>query len=116
MVDECAHQGHHCLLAPHWHPRKPQGPVSLQAVLRGVESEPRPVLHDLDREVVQVVRGVRVVDNEGGDVLCHSPWDCQDDVLHHFRRREGVEIPVVHRRQAQPVFALQGALPILSPR
>ena len=32
--------------------------------------------------------------------------------MHHFRRREGVEAPVVHRRQAQPVFALQGELPI----
>ena len=40
------------------------------------------------------------------------PQNCQDDVLHHFRRREGVWAPVVHSRQAQPVFALQGELPI----
>ena len=58
--------------------------------------------------MVQVARGVGVVGAEGGDVLCHSPQECQDAVLHHFRRREAVEAPVVHRRQAQPVFALQG--------
>ena len=27
--------------------------------------------------------------------------------MHHFERREGVESPVVHCRQAQPVLALQ---------
>ena len=73
MVDECAHEGHRCLLPPRWHPRKPPGPVNLQAVPRGVESVPCPVLRDLDRDVVQVARGVGVVGDEGGDVLCHSP-------------------------------------------
>ena len=112
VVDECAHEGHRCLLAPLWHPRKPQGPVVLHALPRGLESPPRPVLRDLDRDVVQVARGVGVVDDEGGDVLRHSPQNRQDGVLHHFRRGEGVEAPVVHRRQAQPVFALRGELPI----
>ena len=73
MVDECAHEGHRCLLAPHWHPREPQGPVILQAVPRGVLGVSRPVLRDLDRDVVQVARGVGVVGDEGGDVLRHPP-------------------------------------------
>ena len=54
MVDECTHEGHRCLLALRWHPCEPQGPVILQAVPRGVEGVPRPVLRDLDRDVVQV--------------------------------------------------------------
>ena len=72
-MDECAHEGHCRLLASRWHPRKPQGPVVLQAVPRGVESVPRPVLRDPDSDVVQVACGVGVVGDEGGDVLCHSP-------------------------------------------
>ena len=61
--------------------------------------------------MVQVARGVGVGGDEGGDVLCHSSQDRQDDVVHHFWRREGVEVPMVHRRQAQPVFARQGESP-----
>ena len=71
--DECAHEGYRCLLAPRWHSREPQGPVILQAVLRGVEGVLRPVLRVPDGDVVQVARGVGVVGNEGGDVLRHSP-------------------------------------------
>ena len=41
-----------------------------------------------------------LVGDERGDLLRHPPKDRQDDVLHHFRWREGVEAPVVHRRQA----------------
>ena len=100
VVDECTHEGHSCLLAPGWHPCEPQGPVILQAVPRGVKGVPRPVLRDLDGDVVQVARSVRVVGDERGDVLCHPPEDRQDDVLHHFCWREGIEAPVVHRRQA----------------
>ena len=70
---ECAHEGDCRLLASRWHPHKPQSPVILLAVLRGVESVPRPVLHDLDRDVGLVAHGVGVVGDEGGDVLCHSP-------------------------------------------
>ena len=73
MVDECAHGTHRRLLAPRWHSREPQGPVILQDVPRGVEGLSRPVLRDLDRDVVQVARGVGVVGDEGGDVLRHSP-------------------------------------------
>ena len=73
MVDECAHEGHRCLLALRWHSRESQGPVILQAVPRGVEGLSRPVLCDLDRDVVQVARGVGVVGDEGGEVLRHSP-------------------------------------------
>ena len=73
MVDECANEGHRCLLAPRWHSLKPQGPVILQAVPRGVKGVSRPVLRDLDRDVVQVARGVEVVRDEGADVLHHSP-------------------------------------------
>ena len=112
MVDECFHEGHRCLLAPRWHPCEPKGPVILQAVVRGVEGVPRPVLRDLDCHVVQVARGVGVVGDERGDVLRHPTEDCQDDVLHHFLWREDVEAPVVQRRQAQPVLALQGELPV----
>ena len=54
MVDECTHEGHCCLLAPRWYPCEPQGPVILQAVPRGVKGVPRPVLRDLDGDVVQV--------------------------------------------------------------
>ena len=100
MVDECTHEGHRCLLAPRWYPCEPQGLVILQALPRGVEGVPRPVFRDLDRDVVQVGRGVGVVGDERGVVLCHPPEDRQDDVLHHFWWREGVEAPVVHRRQA----------------
>ena len=32
--------------------------------------------------------------------------------MYHFWWREGVEAPVVHRRQAKGVFALQGELPV----
>ena len=99
-MDECTHEGHRRLLAPRWHPCEPQGPVILQAVLRGVEGVSRPVLRDLNRDVVQVACSVGVVGDEGGDVLCHPPEDRQDDILHHFRWREGVEAPVVHRCQA----------------
>ena len=81
MVDERAHEGHRCLLAPRWHPRESQGTAILQAVPRGVESPPRPVLRDLDRDVVQVARAFGVVADEGGDILRHSPQDRQDDVL-----------------------------------
>ena len=59
--------------------------------------------------MVQVARGVRVVSDEGGNILGHPP---QDDVLHPFGRRKGVEAPVVYRRQAQPVLALQGEFPV----
>ena len=100
MVDECTHEGHRCLLAPRWHPCEPQGPAILQAVPRGVEGVPRPVLRDLHRDVVQVACSVGVVGDERGDVLRHPPEDRQDDVLHHFRWREGVKAPVVHCRQA----------------
>ena len=71
MVDECAHQDPRCLLAQRWHWRKPQGPVILQAVPRGVEGVSRPVLRDLDRDRVQVLRGVGLVGDEAGDVLRH---------------------------------------------
>ena len=100
MVDERTHEGHSCLLAPRWYPCEPQGPVILQAVPRGVEGVPRPVSRDLDRDVVQVARGVGVIGGERGDVLCRPPEDRQDDVLHHFWWREGVEAPVIHRCQA----------------
>ena len=73
VVDKCAHEGYHCLLAPRGHPRKPGGPVVMQAVPRGIESVPRPVIGDLDRDVVKVAPGVGVVGDEGGDVLCHTP-------------------------------------------
>ena len=99
-MEECTHEGHRCLLAPCWYPCEPQGPGILQVVLRGVEGVPRPVLRNLDRDVVKVACGVGVIGDERGDVLCHPPEDRQDDVLHHFRWREGVEAPVVHRRQA----------------
>ena len=39
-MDECAHEGHGCLLAQRWHPREPQGPVILQAFRRGVKGYP----------------------------------------------------------------------------
>ena len=100
MVDECTHKGHCCLLAPRWHPCEPRGPVILQAVPRGVEGVPRRVFRDLDRDVVQVACSIGVVGDERGDVLRRPTEDRQDDVLHHFRWREGVEAPVVHRRQA----------------
>ena len=100
MVDECTHEGHRCLLPLRWYPCGPQGPVILQAVPRGVEGVPRPVLRDLDLDVVQVARGVGVVGDEGGYVLCHPSENRQDDVLHHLRWREGVESPVLHRGQA----------------
>ena len=73
MVDECTEQGHRYLLAPRWHPCEPQGPVILQPVPRGVEGVPRPVLCALDRDVVQVARGVGVVGDERGDGLHHPP-------------------------------------------
>ena len=73
MVDECAHEGHRSLLAPRWHPREPQGPVILQAVPRGLKGVSRPAPCDLDRDVVQVARGIGVVGDEGGDVLRPSP-------------------------------------------
>ena len=73
MVDKHAHKGHRCLLAPRWHPRESQGTVILQAVPRGVEGVPRPVLSDLDPDVVKVPRSVGIVGDEGGDILRHSP-------------------------------------------
>ena len=100
VVDECTHEGHRCLLAPRGHPCEPQGPVILQAVPRSVEGVPCPVLRYLDRDVVQVACSVGVVGDERGDVLRHPSEDRQDDVLHHFRWREGVKAPVVHCRQA----------------
>ena len=111
-MDECTHEGHRCLLAMRWHPCETQGPVILQAVPRGVKGVPRPVLRDLDRDVGQVACGVGVLGDERGDILRHFPEDCQDEILYHFRWREGFEAPVVHRRQAQAVFALQGELPV----
>ena len=57
-------------------------------------------------------RGVRGVSNEGGSILGHPPQDCENDVLHYLGRRESVEAPVVHRRQAQRVFALQQEFPV----
>ena len=62
--------------------------------------------------MVQVARSVRAVSDEGGNVLGHAPQDGKDDVLYHFGSPEGVEAPVVHRRQAQPVVALQGNFPV----
>ena len=106
------HEGHRSLLAPRWHSRKPRGLVILQAVPPGVEGVSRPVLRDLDLHLIQVGRCVGVVGDERGDVLRHPAWDCQDEVMYHFRRREGVEAPVVYRRQAQAVFALPGELPV----
>ena len=73
MSDECTHEGHRCPLAPRWYPCEPRGPVILRAVPRGVQGVPRPVLRDLDRDVVQEARGVGVVGDERGDVLCHPP-------------------------------------------
>ena len=73
MVDECTLQTHRCLLAPRWHPCEPHGLVILQAVLRGVEGVPRPVLRDLDRDLIQVARGVGVVGDERGEVLRQTP-------------------------------------------
>ena len=49
---------------------------------------------------------------KGATYYVSPPEDHQNDVLHHSGRRERVEAPVVHRRQAQPVFALQGELPV----
>ena len=72
VVHKCSYEGHRCLLAPRWHSRNPQGPIVLQAVPRGVESVPRPVIRNLDHDVVQVARGVRVVGDKGGDLLYHS--------------------------------------------
>ena len=76
-----------------------------------MEGVPRPVLCDLDHDVVQVARGVRVVSDEGGDVKGHPPEDREDDILQHFGRRQGVEAPVVHRCEAQ-VLLLQGEFPV----
>ena len=72
-MDKRAHEGPCCLLAPRSHPRESQCPVILQAVPRGVEGVLRPVLRDLDRDVVQVARGVGVVGDEGVDILRHFP-------------------------------------------
>ena len=58
-----------------------------------------------------MARDVGVVRDEGGFILRQPPQGRQNDVLHHFWRR-GVEAPVVHRRPAQPVFALQGEAPV----
>ena len=73
LVDECTHEGHCCLLALRGHLCEPQGPVILQAVTRGVEVVPRPVLRDLELDVVQVARSVGVVGDGRGDVLRHPP-------------------------------------------
>ena len=112
VADERALEGQRRLLATRWPPCESQGPVILQAVPRGIESVPRPVLRNLDCDVVQVARGVGVVGDEGGDILRNTPQDRQDDFLHTFRRREGVEAPVAQCRLAQPVSVLQGELPI----
>ena len=72
-MDECTHEGPRCLLAPRWHLCEHQGLVILQAVPRGVEGVPRPVLRDLDHDVVQVACSVGVVGDERGDVLRHPP-------------------------------------------
>ena len=72
-VNECVHEGQRRLLAPRWHSREPHGPVISQAVPRAVEGVLHPVLRDLDRDVVQVARGIGVLGNEGGDVLRYSP-------------------------------------------
>ena len=40
------------------------------------------------------------------------PKDREDDILHHFGRRESVGAPVVHHGQAQLVLALQGEFPV----
>ena len=49
---------------------------------------------------------------KGATYCVTPPKDRQDDVMYHFRRRKGIQAPVVHRRQAQAVFALQGELPV----
>ena len=49
---------------------------------------------------------------EGATYCVTPPEIAQDDVLYHFRWREGAEAPVVHRRQAQAVFTLQGEIPL----
>ena len=61
MVGERAHKGHRCLLAPCSHPCEPQGQVVLQAVSGGTEGVRRPVLRDMDGDVVHVPRGVSAV-------------------------------------------------------
>ena len=72
VVDERAHDDYRRLLALCRHPGEPQGPVVLQAVLGGFEGVWRSVNSDLNRDVVQVARGVRVVSDEGGKVLRRS--------------------------------------------
>ena len=67
MVDECAHEGHRCLLAPRWHPRETQGPVILQAVPRGVEVLFLPV--DIGFSVVLVDAG-RLFRCAGHHLMC----------------------------------------------
>ena len=62
--------------------------------------------------MVQVARGVEVISDEGGDILCHSTKDRQDDILHHFWWRKAFEASVVHPGLEQLVFALQGELPV----
>ena len=49
---------------------------------------------------------------KGAKYCVRPPEDGQDDILHHFRWRDCVKAPVVHRRHVQPVFALQGELPV----
>ena len=61
------------VLAPCWHPCEHQGPVVRLAVPGGVLGVPHPVLHDLDDDVVQVPRSVRVASDEGGNVRGHLP-------------------------------------------
>ena len=111
MLDQCAHEGHRRLMARCGHPCEPQGSVVLQAVVGGIKGVPRPVLRDLYGDVVQVVRGVRVVSGDGVTYWITPPRS-EDDILYHVGRREGVEAPVVHRGQAQAVFALQGKFPV----
>ena len=72
----------------------PGGPIVLQAVPRGIEGVPRPVPCYLDGDVIQVPRAVRVVSDEGGNVLVHPSQHREDEVLYHLGRREGVEAPV----------------------
>ena len=111
-MDECTHEGHRCLLAPRWYPCEPRVRSSCRLfrkaskAYRALFFATWTVMWSRWRPVSEssAMKGAKYC------VLRHPPEDRQDDVLHHFRWREGVEAPVVHRRQAQPVLALQGEL------
>ena len=62
--------------------------------------------------MVHMPRSVRVVSDEAGDVLGHPPRIARMTSCTTCGRREGVEAPVVHRRQAQPVLVPQGKFPV----